>query len=260
MKYGVSVTDTSKVKKIEKSGLQLLEKLVQFSKALNEVASFQSPRGIIFHDLASATQLYSTLPLPAYTSRDLIHITPLVETWKDIYISTTNGVEVAKTYYTTLDMEDVAVIAAHELTHHVDFFHSDFEELDEENMWFEEGLCFYIPRKFILSEEKFNSIMNVESCLINKFKEKYGEYTLNLFGESAGHSEELEYSSAFYDYWRSTAVVDLLIRNYCNGSVQTLIDIYKEWAGSSKESNLQTYFVDKLHISNEDAKNLWLAY
>jgi hypothetical protein len=260
VKYGVSITDTSKVQEIEKSGLEMLEKLVQFSSSLNEIASFQSPRGIIFHDLTSATQLYSTIPLPAYTSRDLIHITPLVETWKDIYISTTKGVEVAKKYYSELDMDDVAVIAAHELTHHVDFFHTDFEELDEENMWFEEGLCFYIPRKLILSEERFNSTMNVESCLINKYKEKYGEYTLNMFGESASHSEEFEYSSAFYDYWRSTVVVDLLIKNYCNNSVGKLIGYYKEWANGSKISNLQTYLVDKLHISNEDAKNLWLSY
>jgi hypothetical protein len=260
MRYGVSVTNTSEVQEIEKSGLLLLEKLVQFSKSLKQIASFQSPRGIIFHDITSATQLYSTIPLPAYTSRDLIHITPLVETWKGIYISTTSGVEVAKKYYYELDIDDVAVIAAHELTHHLDFFHTDFEELDEVNMWFEEGLCFYIPRKLILSEEKFNSTMYVESCLINKYKEKYGEYTLNMFGESASHSEELEYSAAFYDYWRSTYVVDLLIKNYCNNSVQELIDYYKEWANSSKVNNLQAYFVDKLQISNEDAKNLWLSY
>ncbi|WQI95335.1 hypothetical protein Q7C14_20455, partial [Rossellomorea vietnamensis] len=65
---------------------------------------------------------------------------------------------------------------------------------------------------------------------------------------------------AFYDYWRSTVVVDLLIKNYCNNSVEKLIDYYKEWASGSKICNLQTYLVDKLHISNEDAKNLWLSY
>ncbi|MEW4327094.1 hypothetical protein Q0N12_10505 [Rossellomorea marisflavi] len=257
MKYGISVTDTSEVKKIEESGLQLVDKLVAFSESLNEIASFQSPRGIIFHDLASATQLYSTVPLPAYTSRDLIHITPLVETWKGIYLSTTNGVEVAETYYSELDMDDVAVIAAHELTHHIDVFQTDSEELDEENMWFEEGLCFYIPRKQILSDEKFHSIMKVEACLIDRYKEQYGDYTLNRFGES--HDEESEYASAFYDYWRSTLVVDALINRYCDQQVEKMIDCYREWAESSRVINLQTYFIDKLHISDEEAKNLWLS-
>lgn len=257
MKYGISVTDTSEVKRIEESGLQLLDKLVAFSESLNEIASFQSPRGIIFHDVASATQLYSTVPLPAYTSRDLIHITPLVETWKGIYLSTTNGVEVAETYYSELDMDDVAVIAAHELTHHIDVFQTDSEELDEENMWFEEGLCFYIPRKRILSDEKFNSIMEVEACLIDRYKEQYGDYTLDWFGES--HSEESEYASAFYDYWRSTIVVDALINRYCDQQVEKMMDCYREWAESSRVTNLQTYFIDKLHISDEEAKNLWLS-
>ncbi|MGX1265683.1 hypothetical protein RKD55_003487 [Rossellomorea marisflavi] len=257
MKYGVSVTDTSEVKRIEESGLELLDKLVAFSDSLNEIASFQSPRGIIFHDVASATQLYSTVPLPAYTSRELIHITPLVDTWKEIYLSTTNGVEVAETYYSELDLDDVAVIAAHELTHHVDFFHTDFEELDEENMWFEEGLCFYIPRKVMLPEEKFKSIMKVEACLIDRYKEEYGDCTLDRFGEC--HGEESEYASAFYDYWRSTLVVDALINRYCDQRVEKLIDYYREWANGSKTSNLQTYFIDELQISNEEAKNLWLS-
>ncbi|VXB15953.1 conserved hypothetical protein [Bacillus sp. 349Y] len=257
MKYGISVTDTSEVKKIEESGLELVDKLVAFSESLNEIASFQSPRGIIFHDLPSATQLYSTVPLPAYTSRDLIHITPLVDTWKGIYLSTTNGVEVAETYYSALALDDVAVIAAHELTHHVDFFHTDSEELDEENMWFEEGLCFYIPRKVMLSEEKFNAVMNVEACLIDQYKEEYGHYTLDRFG--ACHGEGTDYSAAFYVYWRSTFVVDALIKRYCDQRVERMIDCYREWAESSKVTNLQTYFIDKLHISNEGAKNLWLS-
>ncbi len=41
MDYAVSVTDTSKTRKIETSGQLLLIKLEQFSNALREMTSFQ---------------------------------------------------------------------------------------------------------------------------------------------------------------------------------------------------------------------------
>jgi hypothetical protein len=260
VKYGISVTDTLKVREIEENGILLLEKLSSFSSSLSRICSFRQPRGIIFHDMNSATELYSTIPLPAYTSRDLIHITPLIETWRELYLSTSEGVEAATTYYKELSLDDITVIAAHELTHHADFFHSDFEELDEENMWFEEGLCFYIPRKLILSNEKFEAIMDVESRLIDKYKEKYREYTLDRFGESAECIEDFEYSAVFYDYWRSTIVVDKLIKRYCQNSVQTLIEHYKKWVNTSKDmrqSRLQDYFKDKFQLTNHEVRSLW---
>jgi hypothetical protein len=260
VKYGVSVTDTLRVKEIEENGILLLEKLSYFSSSLSRICSFQQPRGIIFHDMKSATELYSTIPLPAYTSRDLIHITPLVETWRKLFLSTSDGVEEATDYYKELSLNDVAVIAAHELTHHADFFQTDFDELDEENMWFEEGMCFYIPRKLILSNEKFEAIMDIESRLIDKYKEKYGEYSLDRFGESAESIEDFEYSAVFYDYWRSTIVVGYLIRCYCQNSVQTLIEYYKEWANKSKDmrqSRLQDYFKDKFQLTNHEVRSLW---
>ncbi|XXM73160.1 hypothetical protein ACQ0QQ_04470 [Lysinibacillus sphaericus] len=260
MKYGVSVTDTLRVKEIEENGLLLLEKLSEFSNSLSRICSFKQPRGIIFHDMNSATELYSTIPLPAYTSRDLIHITPLVDTWRKLFLTTSEGIEEATTYYKELSMDDIAVIAAHELTHHADFFHSDFEELDEENMWFEEGMCFYIPRKLILSSEKYETVMDVESSLIEKYKDKYGEYTLDRFGESAEGIEAFEYSAVFYDYWRSTIVVGHLIKYYCQDNIQTLIEYYKEWADKSKDmrqSRLQDYFKDRFQLSNNEVRSLW---
>ncbi|QHT46370.1 hypothetical protein M662_07640 [Bacillus sp. SB49] len=261
MEYAVSVTDTSYTEEIEKNGRLLLEKLTHFSRSLESITTFGTPRGIIFHDLKSATELYSTIPLPAYTSRDLIHINPLIDTWKDIFLSTTRGLVKAKQYYNDLSMDDIAVIAAHELTHHSDFFNSEFEDWDEEeNMWFEEGMCFYIPRKIILSTEKFNSIMEVERSLIELYKADYGEYTIDLFGESGyrgGH--DLGYSSAFYDYWRSTHIVHVLIDKYCGGDIDKLIKYYKDWANNSSEINLQKFFIEKFKLSKHEAKELWLG-
>lgn len=264
MNYAVSVTDTTKTEEIEKSGIQLLKFLNTYSASLEEITSIEEPpRGIVFHDLESATKLYSTIPLPAYTSRDLIHLTPLLETWKEIYLSTTNGVKEAEDYYQNLQMVDVAELMAHELTHHADFFHSEFDDWDEENasdMWFEEGVCFYLPRKLLMSEERFEKVMKVEQRLIEAYKEEYGEYTLDAFGE-AGYrgGDNFAYSAAFYDYWRSTRTVTKLIEEYCYGDIKKLIRFYREWVEGGEEGRLQDFLIGRFNLSEETARGLWLA-
>lgn len=263
MNYAVSVTDTKKVEEIERSGRELLTYLKEYEVSLNDFTSIEDPpRGIVFHDLKSATKLYSTIPLPAYTSRDLIHLTPLLDTWKEIYLTTTNGVKEAENYYRNLEMVDIAEIVAHELTHHADFFHSEFEDWEEENasdMWFEEGICFYLPRKLLMSSERFERVMEVERLLIEAHKEEYGEYSLDAFGE-AGYrgGENFDYSAAFYDYWRSTRTVAKLIDEYCEGNVQRLIACYREWVDGGEKGRLQDFFVQRFKLSKEEAEAFWL--
>lgn len=256
MKYAVSVTNTSYVKELEENGIHLIKHLNTFSESLKEFTSFENPRGIVFHDLKSATELFSDIPLPAYTSRELIHINPLIEVWKDIFMATVKNKNSSKPkrYYSSLELIDVAVIAAHELTHHSDFFHDDFEG-DEENMWFEEGMCFYIPRKLMLSEEKFNDTAEVESLLIEAYKSEYGEYTIDRFGESGYRkNNDNEYSAAFYDYWRSTKIVKTLVEDYFKGSITGLINCYKEW---DEKVPLHTFFIKQLNLSESESKRLW---
>ncbi|WP_079528363.1 hypothetical protein [Halobacillus hunanensis] len=258
MKYAVSVTDTSYVKEIEESGRKIIESLNDFAHDLEKLTTFDYPRGIVFHDLKSATELYSEIPLPAYTSRDLIHLSPLTEVWKGIFLSSTKGQDVTKAveYYSSLEQVDVAMIAAHELTHHADFFHDDFEG-DEENMWFEEGMCEYIPRKLMLSEEKFKEITEVENLLIEAYKGDYGGYTLDQFGK-AGYrkGESLDYAGDFYDYWRSAETVKTLVEEYCEGNLEELISFYQEW---EKGEPLHLFFMKRLKLSDEEARRLWFS-
>lgn len=139
MKYAVSVTDTTHIQSHEKSGKLILEELERFYEHPRSISPYESPLGIVFHNVASATGLYST---PTYTSRDLIHVHPVVETWKELYRLSAAGVPEAEEYYNSLTVKDVAVIADHELTHQADVFHSEFETWDDEDagdMWFEKG-------------------------------------------------------------------------------------------------------------------------
>ncbi|MBA2173764.1 hypothetical protein H0266_02520 [Halobacillus locisalis] len=219
------------------------------------MTTFDYPRGVVFHDLQSATELYSTIPIPAYTSRDLIHIEPRVETWKEIFLTSATD-SVAIDYYNNMDTKDVAAIIAHELTHHADFFHDDFEG-DEENMWFEEGMCEYLSKKLLLSETKFQAIQNVEDKLIKNYKEIYGEYTLDRFGESGYRSGKSEtFSAAFYDYWRSSKTVTRLVHEHFDGDIQALIACYVQW---EQNEPVHKYFIRALSLTDDEAREMWLA-
>lgn len=257
MQYAISVTDTLNVETIEAQGLQVIEVLKEFSVALKDITSFEAPRGIVFHDLKSATELYSDIPIPAYTSRDLIHLSPDPAVWKELFLSTVKeGMEHAEAYYSSTNHLDVAAIAAHELTHHADFFHDDFEG-DDVNMWFEEGLCEYIPSKLMFSEQKFQETSEVEEMLIESYKEEFGEYCLSEFGKAGyRYGEKNGYAGAFYDYWRSKKVVKALVEDHFDNRMSSLIACYRMWDQSTP---LHGYFTNVLGLSESQAKDLWLA-
>lgn len=260
MKYAISVTDINRAEEIEANGRKIIEKVEQYGRSLQKLTSYEEPRGYVFHDWSSATEIYSTIPLPAYTSRDLIHITPLLDVWKTIFLDSAGDVVQAIDYSRQLDLDDIAVIAAHELTHHADLFHDDFDEIDEENMWFEEGMCFYLPRRFMLSREKFDSIMEVEQYLIEAYRHKYGEYTLNRFG-ACGYrgGQNQEYSAAFYDYWRSTRVIYMLVEHFFDRDISGLIGVYQKWTDHKPSIPLHQYLKETFNLSRKEAQSLWLS-
>ena len=156
MKIGFAVTDSRNLDNIEREGLEVYDRLKEFAVQLTALTELDMPRGIVFHDLESATNFYSSIPLPAYTFRDLIHLDPRVSTWKTIYLTSIKEGDssIAQAYYEQLDQVDVALIAAHELVHHSEFFHSEFDSIDEESMWFEEGMCELIPRLLLMETDK----------------------------------------------------------------------------------------------------------
>ena len=56
MNYAVSITDTKKTQEIEQNGLTVLNYLESYQESLNQITSIEEPpRGIVFHDLESAT-------------------------------------------------------------------------------------------------------------------------------------------------------------------------------------------------------------
>jgi hypothetical protein len=260
MKSGFAVSNPRNLGEIEKEGLEVYDRLTEFIVQLKALTEVDMPRGIVFHDLESATELFSSIPLPAYTSRDLIHMDPRVSTWKTIYLTSIEVVDspIAKEYYEKLNQDDVMLIAAHELVHHSEFFHSEFDSIDEEAMWFEEGMCELIPRLLLMESGKRSILKKAEDELITAYSNLFGSYSLRDFGKAGGHyAPDASYASLFYDYWRSTKTVEKLLEGYFAGNLHELINHYVKWT-LIQDQSLSTYFIDTLNIPQSEVQEMWL--
>ena len=228
----------------------------EYLNHLKEIAIVNDPRGIVFHDFESATKVFSDHPLPAWTNGELIHIDPLVMDWKNIFLSAvsdniSNDIrsEVLN-YYSTLDITDVATIIGHEITHHLEYFRQTFDHEINDAMWFEEGMCFYLPRKKLLSKERFEALMRVESLLIKSHKNRFGNHPVWRFGESDDGSG---FVAALFDYWRATSVVRTIVEDYASGDVLRVLQLFQDWVQhASNELRFFDYVAKKLHVTDRE--------
>ncbi|MFL2099491.1 hypothetical protein [Desemzia sp. FAM 24101] len=216
--------------------LQPYEVYLQQSFALKE-----SPKAIVWTSTELATTIFSTIPIPAYTRKDVIYMSPVMEDWKTIFYEQLDGrdLPVIKNYYERNMESQMMEILAHELTHHSDLFLEGFDDGNwEKDIWFEEGMCFYLPRKFLLTEEEFDEISTVERTLVKEFKEKYGHHSLSEFGNSTYKGNM---TSIMYDYWRSFLAVKELV-DRAEGDVMQVFAQYHEWHHTGKKGSLTAYF------------------
>ena len=129
-------------------------------------------------------------------------------------------------------------ILAHELTHHIDLFPDEFDDERHDSIWFEEGMCEYLPRKYLFTDEEFKQFVNIERKLVEVFENRYGGHSLDDFGAK---SYEGSLTSIMYDYWRSFLAVKQLVDQH-NGKVRAVLDQYNEWHQSGRQMPLKEYF------------------
>lgn len=220
----------------------LFQKLLPYQRFLQqEFALKESPKAIVWTSTELATTIFSTVPIPAYTRKDLIYMSPVVEDWKSIFVEQldSRNLPIIKNYYEKNTESQMMEILAHELTHHSDLFLEEFDDGNwEEDIWFEEGMCFYLPRKYLLDEQEFDEISTVERTLVKEFKEKYGQHSLSEFGSSTYKGNM---TSIMYDYWRSFLAVKELVDRF-TGDIMAVFDHYHNWYNSGKKSLLIDYF------------------
>ncbi|MFS0780579.1 hypothetical protein [Bacillus sp. 1P06AnD] len=200
-----------------------------------------SPKGIVWTTDELATEVFSNQWIPAYTNKNVIFITPDLNGWKHLFLSQLEDKPLpdARSFYEQFSENDLLVIVAHELTHHSDLFIDEFDDEREDSIWFEEGMCQYLPRKLLLSERRLEEITAVELSLVHEFQEEYGKRLLDDFG-TGSYGDRL--SSIMFDYWRSYLAVKYLVEVRADQNVMKVFGEYHKWHHEGRKVPLTEYF------------------
>lgn len=218
------------------SGLNEYQKVLEKEYALKD-----SPKAVVWTTEELATSVFAEIPIPAYTNKNLIYMSPDIKAWQNIFEKQLDGKELpaVRHFYKENTETEMFIILAHELTHHSDLFLDDFDEDNEDGIWFEEGMCFYLPRKLLLNDQEFDQITNVETELYENFKGKFENHSLEEFGNSSYHGT---LPSIMFDYWRSYLSVKYLVEVRANGNVQAVFNEYHKWDKEGRKEPLVKYF------------------
>ncbi|WP_427138846.1 hypothetical protein [Psychrobacillus psychrodurans] len=218
------------------------QKLLKYQYELeNKYGLRDLPKGIVWTSEELATNIFSQVPIPAYTSKDIIYISPDLKSWRELFVSQLeehNNPNI-KEFYENMSENHLFTIVGHELTHHSDLFVDEFDDERKDSIWFEEGMCEYLPRKILLSEVEFNEITKVESEMVEIFKEKYGNHSLDEFGKA---SYQGSLTSIMFDYWRSFLAVKYLVEVSANNDVKIVFEEYLKWDKEGRKIPLTQYF------------------
>ncbi|WP_144510083.1 hypothetical protein [Bacillus sp. FJAT-22090] len=218
------------------------KKLKEYQHILEKKYSLtKMPKAIVWTTEELATTILSTIPIPAYTNKDIIYMSPDLQSWRKLFIKQLDDKDLPpiQRFYENYSENHLMTILAHELTHHSDLFIDEFEDERGDSIWFEEGMCQYLPRKYLLNEKEFEEITSVEMELVEVFKDKYGARSLDEFGSS---SYEGSLSSIMYDYWRSYLAVKYLVEVRANNDIDSIFDQYQNWNKEGRKIPLTEFF------------------
>lgn len=217
-------------------------KLEQYKLVLEDKYELKSlPKAVVWTTEQLATTVFSTVPIPAYTNKDIIYMSPDLSAWKKLFLHQLEGINLPeiRDFYKNYSENHLFIILAHELTHHSDLFIDEFEDERESGIWFEEGMCFYLPRKIVLTEREFEEVSRIEWKLVQAFKDKYGSNSLEDFG-SCSYQGSL--ASIMFDYWRSYFAVKYLVEERANHNIQLIFDEYHKWNKEGRKVTLTEFF------------------
>ncbi len=206
------------------------------------------PKAIVWTTSENATSVFSKVPVPAYTNRDTIYMTPSVQEWRAFHLSQLDGLETAehshiqeiKNYFNSITIDHVFCIAAHELTHHIELFPDEFEDGRFDSIWFEEGMCEYMSQKFTLTAEQFKEARAIDQKMIQLFKEKYGRHSLDDFGTGSYGTDTLP--AIMLNYWRSSSAIQYLVEECHEGDIKKVFQLYAEWDKCGRTQPLTEFF------------------
>lgn len=244
MKQLIAIETEEQLPRLKEAGNRLFQQLMEYKEKLqDEFELNEMPEAVLWTTTELVTTTFSKIPIPALTSRNMVVMSPDIQEWKTLFLEQLEDrvMPDVVSFYENLSEVHLLVILAHELTHHIDLFPDEFEEY-EDAIWFEEGMCFYLPRKLLLTDKEFNEITLIEEKLVDEFSNKYGKHDLNKFGST---SYEGSLTSIMYDYWRSYLKVKDLVENCANGDVHRVLGWYNEWYQAKREVAFSQYITEE---------------
>ncbi|MGH4123821.1 MAG: hypothetical protein ACREV6_12920 [Clostridium sp.] len=220
----------------------LLIKLEDYIKILEQdYKLINYPKAIVWTTSQLATTVFSNVPIPAYTNDRFICITPDINTWKKIYGDINKDVpnKGNSNYYQNISTNFLLTMIGHEFTHHSDLFLDDFDNNRYSGIWFEEGMCDYLSRKYLLNNEEFECISQVEWDYIMYYKNIFKISSIEEFGvESYSNSME----RIMYEYHRSFHTVKKLVEVLGKGDPKKIFALYQIWDSEGRKTPLSKYF------------------
>lgn len=221
---------------------RLSKKLEKYQKIMKEEFKLiDSPKGIVWTTEELATTVLSNVPIPAYTNKNIIYMSPDLLSWRKLFLKQLAGRKNRKVeqFYENISENQLFTILAHELTHHSDLFLDEFDDEREDGIWFEEGMCDYLSRKMTLTETEFQEITEVDLELVEMFKEEYGKHSLEEFGSD---SYQGSLTSIMFNYWRSYLSVKYLVEVRANHDIKQVFKEYHNWDKEGRKVPLTEYF------------------
>lgn len=198
------------------------------------------PRCILWTDLETATRLISDIPVPAYTNDYRTVFCPDLDAWRSIYLHQLDDADsesVRRYYETRLTENHILQILGHEFVHHSGWFSEDDSDR-ESGIWFEEGMCEYISRKFFLTDPEFEESVLINQQLTELMRERRTERSLEAFGAAAYRED---YAGIFWGYWRSFLAVKHLVDSR-GGNVIAVLKEYRIWQEADSPTPLAQWF------------------
>lgn len=216
------------------------EKLDGYTQYLNENFELEDPpKEFVWAPVEHAPEIFKDMEIPAYTNNDTIYMSPDRDDWKRVFLNmlSDSGIEDAEDYFDTAVDLQMLTIAGHEITHHIEKFFDDFDDYGE-GIWFEEGMCDYLSRKYFLSDEEFKKLHDVELSLVQYYMNEFGDESVESFGSST-YEGSLHY--VMFQYWRSFVLVTHLVEEK-HEDIDTVFDLYTKWHTAGKKGKLVDYF------------------
>lgn len=242
MKYIYSVDNIGEFKCYQnfiKENSKILEDYINHLKSNYKV--YELPKYLLLSNMEIATNVLSDIPIPAYTNDIRIVFTPESSVWREIYkrqlINYGNDEQIneIKTYYNDISENYLLQVIGHELMHHSDLFLDDFDNINYEEIWFEEGMCEYISKKYFFTKEEFVLDKEINLKLIELFEKNNDRQSINNWDIT----DEKDYSKIFYNYWKSFIVIDNLVDKL--GSIENVFEKYNKWGLSDRKIPLKEW-------------------